>query len=168
VHRWNLDFAARSVGGALPGSAHRIEGRCGSWPPAACQRHRDMRETDTYISASVAAAYEQALARMNSTTATGKSRRISVDRRPHAVDGACRVPARVKNPLNMKIGPAGGRRPPAHLERHNPAKVGRVTLISHWVVTVGARLPPLRAVEPEGRVVWLCVQCTATRSSRPG
>ena len=113
VHRWNLDFAARSpAGGTLPGPRARIDETLSFM--AACgmtsTTTRDMRETDFYIShEALLLPYEQALTRIDS-----HHRRLvwllgafPVDRRPHAPGRwrACRVPARGENPLGMKIGP---------------------------------------------------------------
>ena len=169
VHRWNLDFAARSpLAARYQDLAHRIDETLSFM--AACgmtsTTTRDMRETDFYIShEALLLPYEQALTRIDSTTGDWygcSAHFLWIGDRTRQVDGAHVEFLRgVKNPLGMKIGPT---QEPDDLlrilERLNPAnEPGRVTLISRMGHDkVGARLPPLlRAVEREGaKVVWLC------------
>jgi 3-deoxy-7-phosphoheptulonate synthase len=169
VHRWNLDFAARSpLAARYQDLAQRIDetlsfmSACGMTSATT----RDMRETDFYIShEALLIPYEQALTRIDSTTGDWygcSAHFLWIGDRTRQVDGAHVEFLRgVKNPLGMKIGPT---QEPDDLlrilERLNPAnEAGRITLISRMGHDkVAARLPALiRAVEREGaKVVWLC------------
>jgi 3-deoxy-7-phosphoheptulonate synthase len=169
VHRWNLDFAARSpLAARYQDLAQRIDetlsfmSACGMTSATT----RDMRETDFYIShEALLIPYEQALTRIDSTTGEWygcSAHFLWIGDRTRQVDGAHVEFLRgVKNPLGMKIGPT---QEPDDLlrilERLNPAnEAGRITLISRMGHDkVAARLPALiRAVEREGaKVVWLC------------
>ena len=169
VHRWNLEFAARSpLAARYQDLAHRIDETLSFM--AACgmtsATTRDMRETDFYIShEALLLPYEQALTRVDSTTGDWYgccAHFLWIGDRTRQVDGAHVEFLRgVKNPLGMKIGPT---QEPDDLlrilERLNPTnEAGRITLISRMGHDkVAARLPPLiRAVEREGaKVVWLC------------
>ncbi len=169
VHRWNLDFAARSpLAERYQDLAHRIEETLSFM--AACgmtsTTTRDMRETDFYTShEALLLPYEQALTRIDSTTGDWygcSAHFLWIGDRTRQVEGAHVEFLRgVKNPLGMKIGPTQEADDLLRiLERLNPAnEPGRVTLISRMGHDkVGARLPPLlRAVERAGaKVVWLC------------
>jgi len=169
VHRWNLDFAARSpLAERYQDLAHRIDETLSFM--AACgmtsTTTRDMRETDFYTShEALLLPYEQALTRIDSTTGDWygcSAHFLWIGDRTRQVDGAHVEFLRgVKNPLGMKIGPTQEADDLLRiLERLNPAnEPGRVTLISRMGHDkVGARLPPLlRAVERAGaKVVWLC------------
>ncbi len=173
VHRWNLDFAARSpLAARYQDLAHRIDETLSFM--AACgmtsTTTRDMRETDFYIShEALLLPYEQALTRIDSTTGDWygcSAHFLWIGDRTRQVDGAHVEFLRgVKNPLGMKIGPT---QEPDDLlrilERLNPAnEPGRVTLISRMGHDkVGARLPPLiRAVEREGARGGLAVRSDA-------
>jgi 3-deoxy-7-phosphoheptulonate synthase len=169
VHRWNLDFAARSpLAERYQDLAHRIDETLSFM--AACgmtsATTRDMRETDFYTShEALLLPYEQALTRVDSTTGDWygcSAHFLWIGDRTRQVDGAHVEFLRgVKNPLGMKVGPT---QEPDDLlrilERLNPAnEPGRMTLISRMGHDkVAARLPPLiRAVQREGaKVVWLC------------
>jgi 3-deoxy-7-phosphoheptulonate synthase len=169
VHRWNLEFAARSpLAARYQDLAHRIDETLSFM--AACgmtsTTTRDMRETDFYIShEALLLPYEQALTRIDSTTGDWygcSAHFLWIGDRTRQLDGAHVEFLRgVKNPLGMKVGPT---QEPDDLlrilERLNPAnEPGRITLISRMGHDkVDARLPPLlRAVEREGaKVVWLC------------
>jgi len=169
VHRWNLEFAARSpLAERYQDLAHRIDETLSFM--AACgmtsATTRDMRETDFYTShEALLLPYEQALTRVDSTTGDWygcSAHFLWIGDRTRQVEGAHVEFLRgLKNPLGMKVGPT---QEPDDLlrilERLNPKnEPGRVTLISrmgHDKVT--GRLPPLiRAVERAGaKVVWLC------------
>jgi 3-deoxy-7-phosphoheptulonate synthase len=169
VHRWNLDFAARSpLAARYQDLAHRIDETLSFM--AACgmtgTTTRDMRETDFYIShEALLLPYEQALTRIDSTSGDWygcSAHFLWIGDRTRQVDGAHVEFLRgVKNPLGMKIGPT---QEPDDLLRIlevlNPSnEPGRITLISRMGHDkVNARLPPLlRAVERAGaKVVWLC------------
>src|SRR3954451_20195625 len=169
VHRWNLDFAARSpLAARYQDLAHRIDetlsfmAACGMTGPTT----RDMRETDFYIShEALLLPYEQALTRVDSTTGDWygcSSHFLWIGDRTRQLEGAHVEFLRgVRNPLGMKVGPT---QEPDDLLRIldvlNPAnEAGRITLISRMGHDkVDSRLPPLlRAVEREGaKVVWVC------------
>jgi 3-deoxy-7-phosphoheptulonate synthase len=169
VHRWNLDFAARSpLATRYQDLAHRIDETLSFM--AACgmtsTTTRDMRETDFFIChEALLLPYEQALTRVDSTTGDWygcSAHFLWIGDRTRQVDGAHVEFLRgVKNPLGMKVGPS---QEPDDLLRIldvlNPTnEPGRVTLISRMGADkVSERLPPLiRAVERAGaKVVWLC------------
>src|SRR4051812_17362306 len=169
VHRWNLDFAARSpLAARYQDLAHRIDETLSFM--AACgmtgTTTRDMRETDFYIShEALLLPYEQALTRVDSTTGDWygcSSHFLGIGDRTRQLEGAHVEFLRgVRNPLGMKVGPT---QEPDDLLRIldvlNPAnEAGRITLISRMgAEKVGARLPALvRAVERAGhKAVWLC------------
>ena len=169
VHRWNLEFAARSpLAARYQDLAHRIDETLAFM--AACgmtsSTTRDMRETDFFIChEALLLPYEQALTRVDSTTGDWygcSAHFLWIGDRTRQVDGAHVEFLRgVKNPLGMKVGPT---QEPDDLLRIldilNPAnEPGRITLISRMGADkVEQRLPPLiRAVERAGaKVVWLC------------
>src|ERR1700756_4222830 len=168
VHRWNLDFAARSpLAERYQDLAHRIDETLSFM--AACgmtsATTRDMRETDFYIShEALLLPYEQALTRIDSTTGDWygcSAHFLWIGDRTRQLEGAHVEFLRgVKNPLGMKIGPT---QEPDDLLRIlevlNPAnEPGRVTLISRMGHDkAGARLPVLRRAGGGAgpKVVWL-------------
>ena len=149
VHRWNLDFAARSpLAARYQDLAHRIDETLSFM--AACgmtsTTTRDMRETDFYIShEALLLPYEQALTRIDSTTGDWygcSAHFLWIGDRTRQLDGAHVEFLRgVKNPLGMKIGPTqepddllrileraepGERAGPRHADQpHGPRQGGR-------------------------------------------
>src|SRR3954453_6170045 len=169
VHRWNLDFAARSpLAARYQDLASRIDETlafmqaCGMTADNTAQ----VRETDFYTShEALLLPYEQALTRVDSTT--GETYACSahflwIGDRTRQYDGAHVEFLRgVKNPIGMKGGPTMEADDLLRLiERLNPSdEPGRLTLITRMgAEAVGQKLPPLlRAVQRAGRkVVWLC------------
>ena len=116
MHRWNLDFAARSpLAERYQDLAHRIDETLSFM--AACgmtsTTTRDMRETDFYTShEALLLPYEQALTRIDSTTGDWygcSAHFLWIGDRTRQVDGAHVEFLRgVKNPLGMKVGPHTG------------------------------------------------------------
>jgi len=169
VHRWNLDFVARSpLAERYRDLCQRIDETLAFM--AACGMNsnssRQIRETDFYTShEALLLPYEQALTRVDSTTGHWygcSAHFLWIGDRTRQPDGAHVEFLRgVKNPIGVKIGPT---MPESDLLRIlailNPAnEPGRVTLISRMGADkVLSRLPPLlRAVRREGAsVVWLC------------
>ncbi|WP_027284983.1 class II 3-deoxy-7-phosphoheptulonate synthase [Rubritepida flocculans] len=170
VHRWNLDFVARSpLADRYEGLASRIDETLSFM--AACGMNSDnapqIRETAFYTShESLLLPYEQALTRESSThlgrTYACSAHFLWIGDRTRQPDGAHVEFLRgVANPIGMKVGPSMD---PAELVRLteilNPRnEPGRLTLISRMgAEKVEAKLPPLvRAVRAAGReVVWLC------------
>jgi len=169
VHRWNLDFVARSP------LAERYQDLCQRIDEtlafmAACGMNggtiSQIRETDFYTShEALLLPYEQALARVDSTTGDWygcSAHFLWIGDRTRQPDGAHVEFLRgLKNPIGIKVGPTT---PESDLLRMlailNPAnEPGRVTLISRMgKEQVLAKLPPLlKAVRREGATVaWLC------------
>ena len=170
VHRWNLDFAARSpLAARYQDLAHRIDETLSFM--AACgmtsTTTRDMRETDFYIShEALLLPYEQALTRIDSTTGDWygcSAHFLWIGDRTRQLDGAHVEFLRgVKNPLGMKIGPTqepddllrileraepGERAGPRHADQPH----GRTT---RWAR--GCRRCCVRWSAPGRKVVWLC------------
>src|SRR6201996_9484521 len=169
VHRWNLDFAARSpLAERYRDLAVRIDETLAFM--AACgmtsATTRDMRETDFYIShEALLLPYEQALTRVDSTTGNWygcSAHFLWIGDRTRQADGAHVEFLRgVNNPIGMKVGPTQEADDLLRIiDTLNPRnEAGRLTLISRMGADkVAAKLPPLvRAVERAGRkVVWLC------------
>jgi len=169
VHRWNLDFAARSpLAARYQDLASRIDetlafmSACG----VGSLNTPQMRETDFYTShEALLLPYEQALTRIDSTS--GKYYACSahflwIGDRTRQLDGSHVEFLRgVHNPIGLKVGPTMQPDDLLRLiETLNPAnETGRLTLISRMGADrVHAALPPLlRAVERAGqKVVWLC------------
>jgi len=168
VHRWNLDFAARSpLAERYQDLAHRIEetldfmAACGLTSATTPQ----IRETDFYTShEALLLPYEQALTRIDSTSGdwyATSAHFLWIGDRTRQPDGAHVEFLRgVKNPLGLKVGPTTE---PDDLLRIldtlNPTnEAGRITLISRMGVDkIAAKLPPLlRAVNRSGqKVLWL-------------
>ncbi|MGH7188251.1 MAG: class II 3-deoxy-7-phosphoheptulonate synthase [Acetobacteraceae bacterium] len=169
VHRWNLDFVARSpLAERYRDLCQRIDETLSFM--AACGMNSgsspQIRETDFYTShEALLLPYEQALARVDSTTGDWygcSAHFLWIGDRTRQADGAHVEFLRgLRNPIGIKVGPT---MPEADLLRMlatlNPAnEPGRVTLISRMGADkVLARLPPLlRAVAREGAsVIWLC------------
>ncbi len=169
VHRWNLEFAARSP---LAARYQDIAGRIDETLAfmAACGMTGEVipqiRETEFYTShEALLLPYEQALTRVDSTSGDWygcSAHFLWIGDRTRQPDGAHVDFLRgIKNPIGMKVGPT---MPIDDLlrmiETLNPAdEPGRLTLISRMgAEQLHERLPPLlRAVKREGRrVVWLC------------
>lgn len=169
VHRWNLDFVARSpLATQYEGLASRIDETLSFM--AACGMNSDnapqIRETAFYTShESLLLPYEEALTRESSThhrTYACSAHFLWIGDRTRQPDGAHVEFLRgVANPIGMKVGPSMD---PAELVRlteilNAKNEPGRLTLISRMGADkVEARLPALvRAVKAAGReVVWLC------------
>jgi 3-deoxy-7-phosphoheptulonate synthase len=168
VHRWNLDFAARSpLAARYQDLAARIDETLSFM--AACgmtsATTRDLRETDFHIChEALLLPYEQALARVDSTTGDWygcSAHFLWIGDRTRQAEGAHVEFLRgLQNPLGMKVGPT---QQPDDLLRIldilNPAnEAGRITLITRMGADkIAEKLPPLvRAVERSGqKVVWL-------------
>lgn len=170
VHRWNLDFVARSpLADSYEGLSNRIDETLRFM--AACGMNSDnapqIRETAFYTShESLLLPYEEALTRASSTH-LGKTYACSahflwIGDRTRQPDGAHVEFLRgVANPIGMKVGPSMDAAELVRLtEILNPRnEAGRLTLISRMGADkVEAKLAPLvRAVQAAGRqVVWLC------------
>lgn len=169
VHRWNLEFVARSpLADRYRDLCQRIDETLAF--VAACGMNgkstRQIHETDFYTShEALLLPYEQALARVDSTTGEWygcSAHFLWIGDRTRQPEGAHVEFLRgVKNPIGIKVGPTT---PEDDLLRLlailNPTnEPGRITLISRMGADhVLAKLPPLlRAVQREGAsVVWLC------------
>ncbi len=169
VHRWNLDFVARSpLAARYQDLATRIDETLGFM--AACGigsgNTTQIRETEFYTShEALLLPYEQALTRIDSTSGDyyGCSANfLWVGDRTRQVDGSHVEFLRgVRNPVGLKVGPTT---PVDDLLRlidilHPDDEPGRLTLISRMGADrVRTHLAPLlRAVQRQGRrVVWLC------------
>jgi 3-deoxy-7-phosphoheptulonate synthase len=170
VHRWNLDFVARSpLAERYEGLASRIDETLSFM--AACGMSSDnapqIRETAFYTShESLLLPYEEALTRESSThlgrTYACSAHFLWIGDRTRQPDGAHVEFLRgVANPIGMKVGPSMEAGELVRLtEILNPANApGRLTLISRMGADkVEGKLPPLvRAVKQAGReVLWLC------------
>ncbi len=169
VHRWNLDFAARSpLAARYQDLAARIDETlafmqaCGMGSLNTPQ----IRETEFYTShEALLLPYEQALTRTDSTTGAPyacSAHFLWIGDRTRQLDGAHVEFLRgVRNPIGLKVGPTMGTDDLLRLvDALNPAnEPGRLTLISRMgAERVGHALPPLlEAVRRAGRrVVWLC------------
>jgi 3-deoxy-7-phosphoheptulonate synthase len=169
VHRWNLDFVARSpLAARYQDLATRIDetlnfmAACGIGSGNTAQ----IRETEFYTShEALLLPYEQALTRVDSTSGDWyccSAHFLWVGDRTRQVDGAHVEFLRgVKNPLGLKVGPTTTEDDLLRLiDVLSPANTpGRLTLISRMgAEQVRQMLPPLmRAVTREGRAVgWLC------------
>ncbi|MGI4954955.1 MAG: class II 3-deoxy-7-phosphoheptulonate synthase, partial [Janthinobacterium lividum] len=169
VHRWNLDFAARSpLAARYQDLSSRIDETLAFM--AACGMSSlntpQIRETDFYTShEALLLPYEQALTRIDSTSGLWyacAAHFLWIGDRTRQVDGAHVEFLRgVQNPIGLKVGPTTEPddllRLAAALNPHN--EPGRLTLISRMGADgVARKLPPLlRAIQAEGaKVVWLC------------
>jgi 3-deoxy-7-phosphoheptulonate synthase len=169
VHRWNLDFVARSpLAARYSDLATRIDETLGFM--AACgigsQNTAQIRETEFYTShEALLLPYEQALTRIDSTSGDWyccSAHFLWIGDRTRQPDGAHVEFLRgVKNPLGLKVGPSTT---PDDLLRlidilSPDNEPGRLTLISRMgAEKLRTHLPPLlRAVRRAGRnVAWLC------------
>ena len=169
VHRWNLDFVARSpLAARYQDLATRIDETLGFM--AACGigsgNTTQIRETEFYTShEALLLPYEQALTRIDSTSGDWygcSANFLWVGDRTRQVDGAHVEFLRgVRNPVGLKVGPTT---PVDDLLRlidilHPDDEPGRLTLISRMGADrVRTQLAPLlRAVQRQGRrVIWLC------------
>jgi len=169
VHRWNLDFVARSpLAARYQDLATRIDETLGFM--AACGIGSDnttqIRETEFYVShEALLLPYEQALTRVDSTSGDWyccSAHFLWIGDRTRQPDGAHVEFLRgVKNPLGLKVGPTTSIDDLLKLSeilslQNEP---GRLTLISRMgAEQVRTHLPPLlRAIKREGRrVTWLC------------
>ncbi|MEJ0061771.1 MAG: 3-deoxy-7-phosphoheptulonate synthase class II [Alphaproteobacteria bacterium] len=169
VHRWNLNFVAKSAEGErYEDMAKRLDetlafmAACGMTGATVPQ----IRETDFYTAhEALLLPYEQALTRTDSTTGDWydvSAHLLWIGDRTRQLDGAHIEFARgIKNPIGLKCGPS---LPPADLLRLcatlNPDnEAGRLTLIVRMGADkIAAGLPPLlRAVKEAGlNVVWCC------------
>ena len=169
VHRWNLDFAARSpLAARYQDLANRI-GETLAFMQACGMSGLNtpqIRETEFYTShEALLLPYEQALTRIDSTSGEHyacSAHFLWIGDRTRQLDGAHVEFLRgVRNPVGLKVGPTmQGDELLRLIDALNPLNVpGRLTLISRMGVDkVADRLPPLlRAVQRAGRqVVWLC------------
>ena len=169
VHRWNLDFAARSP---LAARYQDLSGRIDETLAfmAACGMSSlntpQIRETDFYTShEALLLPYEQALTRIDSTSGDWyacSAHFLWIGDRTRQPDGAHVEFLRgVQNPIGIKVGPTTEAADLLKLiETLNPHnEPGRLTLISRMGADHVARklAPLLRAVNAEGaKVVWLC------------
>ncbi len=168
VHRWNLDFVARSpLAARYRDLADRIDETLGFM--AACgigSSSAQVRETEFYTShEALLLPYEQALTRVDSTSGEWygcSAHFLWCGERTRQPDGAHLEYLRgIRNPVGLKVGP--GMQPDELLrliDILSPSnEPGRLTLITRMgAERVRAALPPLlRAVRREGRLVaWLC------------
>ena len=169
VHRWNLEFAARSpLAARYQDLASRIDetlafmAACGMTSTSTPQ----IRETDFYTShEALLLPYEQALTRIDSTSDDWyacSAHFLWIGDRTRQPDHAHVEFLRgVKNPLGLKVGPTTTVDDLLRLiDTLNPAnEAGRLTLISRMGADkVETLLAPLvRAVKRAGKkVVWLC------------
>ncbi len=169
VHRWNLDFVARSpLAERYRDLAARIDETLGFM--AACgigsANTAQIRETEFYTGhEALLLPYEQALTRIDSTSGDWyccSAHFLWIGDRTRQPDGAHVEFLRgVKNPLGLKVGPTTKVDDLLKLiDVLSPAnEPGRLTLISRMgAEKVRTHLAPLlRAVKREGRnVAWLC------------
>ncbi len=169
VHRWNLDFVARSpLANRYQDLAVRIDetlnfmAACGLTSISAPQ----IRETDFYTShEALLLPYEQALTRVDSTSGDPyacSAHFLWIGDRTRQLDGAhVEFMRGIRNPIGMKVGPSMQEDDLLRLiERLDPEnEPGRLTLIARMGADkVAEKLPPLlRAVKRAGRApVWLC------------
>jgi 3-deoxy-7-phosphoheptulonate synthase len=168
VHRWNLDFAARSpLAGRYEDLAQRIDETLRFMGACGMSDLPQVRETEFYTShEALLLPFEQALTRQPSTHPgryfACSAHFLWIGDRTRQPDGAhVEFMRGIANPIGMKVGPT---MEPDELVRLteilNPAnEKGRLTLIARMGADkVEAKLPALlRAVKRAGReVVWLC------------
>ena len=169
VHRWNLDFAARSpLAARYQDLSSRIDETLAFM--AACGMSSlntpQIRETDFYTShEALLLPYEQALTRIDSTSGDWyacSAHFLWIGDRTRQPDGAHVEFLRgVKNPIGCKVGPSTDADSLLRLAATlNPAnEPGRLTLISRMGAdNVERKLAPLvRALQAEGsKIVWIC------------
>jgi 3-deoxy-7-phosphoheptulonate synthase len=169
MHRWNLDFVARSpLGERYQDLAHRLDETLAFMQACGItgKNTPQIRETDFYTChEALLLPYEQALTRIDSTTGDWyacSAHFLWIGDRTRQPDGAHVEFLRgVKNPIGMKVGPTADVDDLLrNIETLNPAnEPGRLTLVARMGADKVERLLPplLRAVRREGRrVVWLC------------
>jgi 3-deoxy-7-phosphoheptulonate synthase len=169
VHRWNLDFVARSpLAARYQDLAGRIDETLGFM--AACGigsgNTAQIRETEFYTShEALLLPYEQALTRVDSTSGDWygcSAHFLWVGDRTRQIDHAHVEYLRgIRNPIGLKVGPTTQADDLLRLiDTLSPdGEPGRLTLISRMgAEKIRSHLPPiLRTVRREGRVVtWLC------------
>ncbi len=169
VHRWTLDFVARSPQGArYEHLAERIDetlqfmAACG----VTAETTPQIRETEFYTAhEALLLPYEEALTRVDSTTGDWydvSAHFLWVGDRTRHPDGAhVEFLSGVGNPLGLKCGPSLDPDTLIRLiDRLNPENIpGRLTLIARMGAgKVAQHLPALvRRVQAEGRtVIWAC------------
>ncbi len=168
VHRWNLDFAARSpLASRYEVLAGRIDETLRFMNACGMSNLPQVRETEFYTShEALLLPYEEALTREPSTH-PGKwfacsAHFLWIGDRTRQPEGAhVEFMRGIVNPIGMKVGPTMEPEELVRLtELLNPSnEKGRLTLISRMgAEKVAAKLPPLlRAVKRAGRnVVWIC------------
>lgn len=169
VHRWTLDFTAKTKAASKYTELAERIGECLAFM-AACgmtsETAPQIRETEFYTShEALLLGYEEALTRVDSLTGEWydcSAHMVWIGDRTRQLDGAhVEFMRGIKNPIGLKAGPSLA--PDdllALIDRLNPAnEAGRLTLIARMGSDkVEKFLPPLvRAVEREGRsVVWAC------------
>ena len=169
VHRWNLDFAARSpLAARYQDLAARIDETLAFMQACGMSSLNtpQIRETEFYTShEALLLPYEQALTRIDSTSGDPyacSAHFLWIGDRTRQLDGAHVEFLRgVRNPIGLKLGPTMRAEDLLRLiDALNPLdEPGRLTLISRMGADkVGHALPPLLdVVRREGRrVVWLC------------
>jgi 3-deoxy-7-phosphoheptulonate synthase len=168
VHRWNLDFAARSpLAGRYEDLAQRIDETLRFMGACGMSDLPQVRETEFYTShESLLLPFEEALTRQPSTHPgrwfACSAHFLWIGDRTRQPDGAhVEFMRGIANPIGMKVGPSMDAEELVRLtEILNPTnEKGRLTLISRMgAEKVEAKLPGLlRAVKRAGRnVVWLC------------
>ena len=169
VHRWNLDFAARSpLAARYQDLSSRIDETLAFM--AACGvtggNTPNIHETDFYTShEALLLPYEQALTRVDSLSGAWyacSAHFLWIGDRTRQPDGAHVEFLRgVQNPIGLKVGPTTTADDLLRLAATlNPAnEAGRLTLISRMgAEQIERKLVPLvRAMQREGaKVVWLC------------
>ncbi len=168
VHRWNLDFAARSpLAGRYEDLAHRIDETLRFMGACGMNDLPQVRETEFYTShEALLLPFEEALTR-ESSVHPGRHWACSahflwIGDRTRQPEGAhVEFMRGVQNPIGMKVGPSMEADELVRLtEILNPAnEKGRLTLIARMgAEKVEQKLPALlRATRRAGRnVVWLC------------
>jgi len=168
VHRWNLDFAARSpLASRYEGLAGRIDETLRFMGACGMSDLPQVRETEFYTShESLLLPFEAAMTRQPSTHPgrwfACSAHFLWIGDRTRQPDGAhVEFMRGIANPIGMKVGPTMEAEELIRLsEILNPAnEKGRLTLISRMgAEKVEAKLPALlRAVKRAGRnVTWLC------------
>lgn len=183
VHRWNLDFVARSpLAARYQDLAGRIDETLGFM--AACGMSSDntthIRETEFYTShEALLLPYEQAMTRVDSTSGDWydcSAHFLWVGDRTRQADGAHVEFLRgVRNPIGLKVGPSTSADDLLRLiDVLDPDdEPGRLTLISRMgAAKVATHLPPLLdgVLRQRRRVLWLCdpMHGNTVATSEPG
>ena len=168
VHRWNLDFAARSpLASRYEDLARRIDETLRFMGACGMSDAPQVRETEFYTShESLLLPFEEAMTRQPSTHPgrwyATSAHFLWIGDRTRQPDGAhVEFMRGIANPIGMKVGPSMEADELVKLtEILNPAnEKGRLTLIARMgAEKVEAKLPALlRAAKRAGRnVTWLC------------